>query len=612
MGTRRVSSPNGDFTLFFTIQSPFSNFHPCRFQQTAMDGAKRTFSCVEQYYMYSKALSAGDKTAAERIMSERDPKKMKRIGMELVGFDKDFFFNASSKLILSKILLFFMWDSMSSAVMTSALEAKFTQDSRLRHMLFLTHGSRLVECSPFDSIWGIGLSIDSPDAVNPSKWRGKNRLGNLMDAVREKLWANEEYRAQREEVESQMSLFPGYADLYFSSNITRTRHSIGDTLEGKGEAASPDRRRRSSGEAIRAKRRQAEEELIKAVCVEKRRRSEHDPADTKKTDALEAPSTSAKPTSERENGTLNHHSRSSRSKNITENNNHYSKPSQEEPAKPKVLLDVVDHSIQELLLPGEVLHSDAPTPETNHGTVEEQGGNKDRQEEIAARLRKSCDDEEMEESVAPKDLEIKMRKSLSSRKRTVEEGEKEDAPKKKRRKEEDAGDRRVRKEEDTVDRSRSRRRKSSSLSPPRRFSKTSKEEDDSRSRSRRRSERVKDDKKSEERKHKRRKNGEKSRSRSRDRSKNEKSKTDERKRTSSKEHEKDGKKDRHIHKVNEEKGKAKAHSATPASAQVNTAPKIPQGEMYGPATVTSSKAEKLNNLLNRMKKKQTLQSGLPK
>lgn len=39
-----------------------------------------------------------------------------------------------------------------------------------------------------------GLPIDSPDAVIPSRWRGKNRLGCLMDAVREKLWAMDEYR----------------------------------------------------------------------------------------------------------------------------------------------------------------------------------------------------------------------------------------------------------------------------------------------------------------------------------------------------------------------------------------------------------------------------------
>uniref|UniRef100_A0A0K0DH38 DUF1768 domain-containing protein n=1 Tax=Angiostrongylus cantonensis TaxID=6313 RepID=A0A0K0DH38_ANGCA len=147
MGTRRVSSPCGDFTLFFTMQSPFSNFHPCVFEQTAMDGSRKQFSCVEQFYMHYR-------------------------------------------LMITEL----SWDSIvigCSDVMASALEAKFVQNAQLRHLLFLTHGSRLVECSPYDLIWGIG----DPDAVNPSRWRGKNRLGSLMDAVREKLWAMDEYRS---------------------------------------------------------------------------------------------------------------------------------------------------------------------------------------------------------------------------------------------------------------------------------------------------------------------------------------------------------------------------------------------------------------------------------
>ncbi|VDL84459.1 unnamed protein product [Nippostrongylus brasiliensis] len=370
MGTRRVSSPSGDFTLFFTIQSPFSNFHPCRFHQVAMDGSRRRFSCVEQYYMYSKALSAGDKTAAEQIMAETDPKNMKRIGMKIAGFNRE------------------RWDSVSSTVMEQALEAKFMQDARLRHLLFLTHGSRLVECSPSDVIWGIGLPIDSPDAVNPQRWRGKNRLGTLMDTVREKLWAMEEYRALREDVETQMNLFPGYADLFFSSKITRSRHSIG-TSDLYTDSTTPHmyRQRRSSGDALRAKRcAQAEEELIAAVCVEKRRRTQ--------------PGTAPK-----------------RSRTETDD-------SMLEGSKSQALLDVVDPTIQEILLPGEVsMDKDSP-PRAGLSPPEENHLESKNKEEVAERLRSACqtDANHSDSALEPADLEFKMRKKLTARRSTAEEG----------------------------------------------------------------------------------------------------------------------------------------------------------------------------------------------
>ncbi|VDM59917.1 unnamed protein product [Angiostrongylus costaricensis] len=159
-----------------------------------------------------QALSANDNRAAERIMSERDPKQMKRIGMEIMGFNRD------------------LWDSINSDVMTSALEAKFVQNAQLR----------------------IDLPINSPDAVNPSRWRGKNRLGSLMDAVREKLWAMDEYRPR--------------------INYEGTNYA-----DGESYSYHEKNRQRNGGDASRARRSaQAEENLIEAVCMEKWRRSGHE------------------------------------------------------------------------------------------------------------------------------------------------------------------------------------------------------------------------------------------------------------------------------------------------------------------------------------------------
>ncbi|KAL6743205.1 hypothetical protein Aduo_016278 [Ancylostoma duodenale] len=441
-----------------------------------------------------------------------------------------------------------------------------------------------------------GLPIDSPDAVNPSRWRGKNRLGSLMDAVREKLWTNDEYRSQREEVESQMSLFPGYADLYFSSNITRNRHSISGYVETK-EAVCDDSRRRSSGDALRAKRRaQAEEELIKAVCVEKRRRSGQESSETKNIEVLETPSTSRTRSLSEQNGT----SSSQGSKNLRtrvsvgENNNNACKSPEQKPSTPKALLDVVDHSIQEILLPGESLggSTSSTAPETS-AAVDDEVATAVKME-AAERLKATSLTEEPEKVIDPKDLEFKMRKNLSVRRRASEEEQGKDASKRKRRKRDDS---------DSASRSRSRRRKSRSRSPRRTSDKDNGEQRHSKSKSRR-SESTRDDKKREEhRSHrKRRSNGERSRSRSRDRSKRESSRTKERKRnrSSSTERAKDEKKERKRNKSPEDKKDTRSTKPTsaPAPTSATTAVKQAEEEMFGPPTITTSKAEKATVVLD--------------
>lgn len=54
-----------------------------------------------------------------------------------------------------------------------------------------TKGTTLVEASPRDRLWGIGLGSRNPKALSRSQWRGKNWLGQCLTEVREELAAEE-------------------------------------------------------------------------------------------------------------------------------------------------------------------------------------------------------------------------------------------------------------------------------------------------------------------------------------------------------------------------------------------------------------------------------------
>jgi ribA/ribD-fused uncharacterized protein len=67
--------------------------------------------------------------------------------------------------------------------------AKFGQHPDLREFLMATGSRVLVEASPRDKIWGIGLAADDERAASPERWPGQNLLGFALMEVRQRLRA---------------------------------------------------------------------------------------------------------------------------------------------------------------------------------------------------------------------------------------------------------------------------------------------------------------------------------------------------------------------------------------------------------------------------------------
>lgn len=80
-----------------------------------------------------------------------------------------------------------MWDAQCFGIVVDGNVAKFGQDPALRDFLLGTGGRVLVEASPRDRIWGIGIGASNPDAEHPARWRGTNLLGFALMEARARL-----------------------------------------------------------------------------------------------------------------------------------------------------------------------------------------------------------------------------------------------------------------------------------------------------------------------------------------------------------------------------------------------------------------------------------------
>ena len=151
-------SPGGRIT-----SSCLSQWWPCDFSDTWI------YNSAEQYMMARKAELFQDYEVLQQIRAEKDPKAIKKLGRQVHDFDPE------------------VWDKIKFQYVISGNDLKFSQNPELGKFLLSTGNAILVEASPFDCIWGIGMGKDNPDSQNPEKWHGENLLGFALMEVRDHL-----------------------------------------------------------------------------------------------------------------------------------------------------------------------------------------------------------------------------------------------------------------------------------------------------------------------------------------------------------------------------------------------------------------------------------------
>ncbi|MFB9903109.1 NADAR family protein [Allokutzneria oryzae] len=125
-----------------------------------------SFATAEHYMMWRKAILFDDGETAERVLSAGHPKAAKDLGRGVANFDTG------------------VWERRRYDIVVAGNTAKFGQHEDLRRYLLGTGERVLVEASPLDAVWGIGLAADHPDAAHPERWPGTNLLGKALMDVR--------------------------------------------------------------------------------------------------------------------------------------------------------------------------------------------------------------------------------------------------------------------------------------------------------------------------------------------------------------------------------------------------------------------------------------------
>lgn len=142
-----------------------SNWWPAKFNA---DGVQ--YPTSEHYFMAHKAMTFNDKNILRKMLRPTIlPSDVKRLGRKVKGFN-----NAK-------------WNMCKERIMIEGNMQKFSQNYELKKYLLSTGDKVLVEASPYDRIWGIGMGEGAKGIEDPFNWKGQNLLGFCLMKVRERL-----------------------------------------------------------------------------------------------------------------------------------------------------------------------------------------------------------------------------------------------------------------------------------------------------------------------------------------------------------------------------------------------------------------------------------------
>ena len=153
--------PNPDGSIDKTC---FSQWFDASFELSGI-----RYRTAEHYMMAEKTRLFDDRIILAEILAAKHPRQVQILGQKIQNFQEE------------------VWHAHRFQIVIDGNTAKFGQNHLLKQFILSTRTQILVEASPDDRIWGIGLAADCPNIENPNSWQGTNLLGFALMEARSRL-----------------------------------------------------------------------------------------------------------------------------------------------------------------------------------------------------------------------------------------------------------------------------------------------------------------------------------------------------------------------------------------------------------------------------------------